>query len=118
MLTERETKIILIKYIIHGVSPYSDASLVTRVKMLKASMKNLGMSYNDSEMQSIGNECLDLQGKLNATLMNSIKNDKDLVIKAHQELHKGNDSLTKELGNDLADEGLKVLKKKKWYERV
>jgi hypothetical protein len=116
-LSEKETKIILIKYIIHGVSPYSDAPFSTRVKMLKAAVEKLGMIYHETELLEIGQECLDLQARLNNTLMGIITHDKDLIIKAHQELHKGNDSMRKELGENLADESLKVLKKKKWYDK-
>ena len=114
-LTDREKKIVLIKYIIHGVSPFSEASLDVRIKMLKSAVKKCGMIYDDAEMQSIGQECLELQGKLNTGLMDFIRTNKDMVIKAHQELHRGNDSLKKELGEELADESIKVLKEKKWY---
>jgi len=116
-LTDKEKKIVLIKYIIHGVSPFDKAHIDTRIKMLKSAVEKCGMSYNDMEMQSIGQECLDLQGGLNKGLMNFIKSNKDVLVKAHQELHKGNEPLRKELGNDLSDEGLDVLVKKKWYER-
>jgi hypothetical protein len=116
-LTDKEKKIVLIKYIIHGVSPFDKASIDTRVRMLRSAVEKSGMTYNDMEMQSIGQECLDLQGKLNTGLMDFIKSNKDMVIKAHQELHKGNEPLKKELGDDLSDEGLDVLVKKKWYER-
>jgi len=116
-LTDKEKKIVLIKYIIHGVSPFDKASIDTRVRMLRSAVEKSGMNYDDAEMQSIGQECLDLQGKLNTGLMDFIKSNKDMVIKAHQELHKGNEPLKKELGDDLSDEGLDVLVKKKWYER-
>mgnify|MGYP003656044579 FL=1 len=116
-LTDKEKKIVLIKYIIHGVSPFDKASIDTRVRMLRSAVEKSGMNYDDAEMQSIGQECLDLQGKLNIGLMDFIKSNKDMVIKAHQELHKGNEPLKKELGDDLSDEGLDVLVKKKWYER-
>ena len=116
-LTDREKKIVLIKYIIHGVSPFDKASIETRVRMLRSAVEKSGMNYDDAEMQSIGQECLDLQGKLNTGLMDFIKSNKDMVIKAHQEMHKGNEPLRKELGDDLSDKGLDVLVKKKWYER-
>ena len=116
-LTDKEKKIVLIKYIIHGVSPFDKASIDTRVRMLRSAVEKSGMTYNDMDMQAIGQECLDLQGKLNTGLMDFIKSNKDMVIKAHQELHKGNEPLKKELGDDLSDEGLDVLVKKKWYER-
>lgn len=114
-LTDREKKITLIKYIIHGVSPFSEAPLHTRIKMLKAAVEKSGLHYDENELMILGQQCLDLQSSLNNGLMDYIKNNKDMVIKAHQELHKGNDSLKQELGNELAEEGVKVLKEKKWY---
>lgn len=116
-LTDREKKIVLIKFIIHGNSPYAEAPLSLRIKMLKVAVEKSGLVYDENELMIIGQQCLDVQAKLNNNLMDFIKGDKDLVVKAHQELHKGNDSLKKELGNDLAEEGLNVLKKKKWYEK-
>jgi len=116
-LTNREKKIVLIKYIIHGVSPFDSAPLGKRVKMLKAAVEKCGMKYDDDELQLIGQECLALQGELNNIMMDYISDNKDLVVKAHQEINKGNDGFKKELGDDLADEGLEILKKKKWYEK-
>ena len=116
-LTDKEKKIVLIKYIVHGVSPFDKASIETRIRMLKAAVEKCNMKYDDMEMQSIGQECLDLQGGLNTGLMDFIKSNKDVLVKAHQEMHKGNEPLRKELGDDLSDKGLDVLVKKKWYER-
>ena len=116
-LTAKEKKIILIKYIIHGVSPFSEASLDVRIKMLKEAMKKIGLHYDEEELLLIGEQCLEVQDSLNNSLMDYIKGHKDMVIKAHQELHKGNDSLRNELGDELSDEGLDVLSKKKWYQR-
>ena len=116
-LTDREQKIVLVKFIIHGNSPYADVPLGTRIKMLKVAVEKSGLQYDENELMIIGQQCLDVQAKLNNNLMDFIKGNKDMVIKAHQELDKGNDSLVKELGEDLVDEGIKVLKKKKWYEK-
>jgi len=115
-LTDKEKKIVLIKYIVHGVSPFDKASIDTRVRMLKSAVEKSGMIYDDAEMQSIGQECLDLQGKLNIGLMDFIKSNKDMVIKAHQEIHKGNEPLTKELGEDITKQSDSILKKpSKWF---
>ena len=46
-LTDKEKKIVLIKYIIHGVSPFDKASIDTRVRMLKSAVEKCGMLYND-----------------------------------------------------------------------
>lgn len=116
-LTDRETKIILVKYIIHGVSPFSDAPLSTRRKMLKAAVQKCNLKYDEDELLMIGQECLELQGSLNKGLMKYLENNKDVIIKAHQELYKGNDSLKKELGEDLSKEGLEKLSKPKWYDK-
>jgi|SaaInlStandDraft_2_1057019.scaffolds.fasta_scaffold05034_7 hypothetical protein len=116
-LTDREQKIVLVKFIIHGNSPYADVPLGTRIKMLKVAVEKSGLIYDENELMIIGQQCLDVQAKLNNNLMDFIKGNKDMVIKAHQELDNGNDSLKKELGDELVDEGIKVLKKKKWYEK-
>lgn len=110
-LTDKEKKIVLIKYIIHGTSPFAEASLETRIRMLRQAVEKCGMSYNDAEMQEIGQECITLQGMLNSKLMSHVTSNKDVVIKAHQEIHKGNESLRKELGDEVYDQGDDVLKK-------
>lgn len=102
-LTDKEKKIVLIKYIIHGVSPFSEAHLGKRIKMLKAAVEKCGMKYDDDELQLIGQECLALQDGLNNDLMNFISDNKDLVVKAHQEIEKGNDGFKKELDEDIIE---------------
>ena len=116
-LTDKEKKIVLIKYIIHGVSPFDKAPLGTRVRMLKAAVERLGMVYDDDELMQIGQECIDLQGNLNSGLMEFIRANKDMVIKAHQEIHKGNESLAKELGEDVIKQSDEILDNPKWYDR-
>tara|TARA_B110000467_G_scaffold155607_1_gene168083 strand:- start:402 stop:752 length:351 start_codon:yes stop_codon:yes gene_type:complete len=110
-LTDKEKKIVLIKYIIHGTSPFAETSLEIRIRMLKEAVEKCGMTYNDAEMQEIGQECITLQGMLNSKLMGYVTSNKDVVIKAHQEIHKGNESLRKELGDEVYDQGDDVLKK-------
>jgi hypothetical protein len=83
--------------------------------MLKVAVEKSGLKYDEDELMVLGQQCIDVQAKLNNNLMDFIKGNKDMVIKAHQELHKDNDSLKKELGEELTDEGVKVLKEKKWY---
>ena len=114
-LTDREKKIVLIKFIIHGTSPFAEAKLSDRLKMLKEAVKKCGLHYDEDELFMLGEQCVALQKSLSGNLMSYIKSNTDVVIKAHQELAKGNDSLRKELGDDLADEGVKILSKKKWY---
>ena len=70
ILTDREKKIILIKYIIHGLSPFSKESLDTRISMLKAALLSLGWEYDEAEMLKIGQSILDFQGIVNGTMNN------------------------------------------------
>ena len=49
-LTDREKKIILIKFIIHGMSPYTNLSIDDREKHLIATMQLLGFDYDKDEM--------------------------------------------------------------------
>ena len=116
-LTEKEKKIVLIKYIVHGVSPFSEAQLNTRLKMLKAAVEKCGMKYDDEELQSIGQECLELQGQLNSGLMEFLRANKDMIVKAHQEIDKGNESLKQEVGEDVIEESKELLKKPKWFDK-
>ena len=53
-LTDRERKIILIKYIIHGNSPFAETPLSTRVQMLQSALKLSGIKYDESEMLDLG----------------------------------------------------------------
>lgn len=116
-LTDKEKKIVLIKYIIHGVSPFSEAPLGTRIKMLKAAVENCGMIYDEDELMLIGQECIDLQSKLNNYMMKFIESNDDLLTRAHIEINKGNESLKKELGDEVIDESKKLLDNPKWYDR-
>ncbi len=116
-LTDREKKIILIKYIVHGVSPFSEAPINTRLKMLKSAIEKSGLVYDDDELQSIGQECLELQGRLNSGLMEFLRANKDMIVKAHQEIHKGNESLKEEVGEDIIKESDELLKKPKWFDK-
>ena len=60
-LTEREKKIVMIKYIMHGVGPFQHTSVETRENMLIASLKILGFEYNKDEMLDIGQAVLATQ---------------------------------------------------------
>jgi two-component SAPR family response regulator len=116
-LTDKEKKIVLIKYIIHGVAPFSEAPIETRIKMLKSAVEKSGMIYDDIELQNIGQECIELQGKLNSGLMEYLRANKDMIVKAHQEIHKGNEPLKEELGDDLTEKSDKILKNPKWFDK-
>ncbi len=90
-LTDREKKIILIKYIIHGNSPFTEAPLETRVQMLQAALKLSGINYEESEMLDLGEAILECQKNSNDSSLGFLKSNKGLVDKALSMLGKGND---------------------------
>lgn len=93
-LTEREKKIILIKYVLHGVSPFSEAPLETRVQMLEAALKTSGIDYNEGELLDIGQAILDVQNNVNDSVLGFLQNNKGLVQQALNMIGKGNDRLS------------------------
>lgn len=93
-LTEREKKIILIKYIVHGNSPYADADMDTRVQMLQSALKVSGIEYNQGELLDIGQAILDVQSAANESALGFLKNNKSLVNKALAMMRNGNDKLS------------------------
>ena len=93
-LTEREKKIVLIKYIIHGTSPYDGAPLETRIQMLEAALKTSGIEYNQGELLDIGQAILDVQNNANDSAMGFLQNNKGLVAQALKMMGKGNDRLS------------------------
>ena len=115
--TDKEKKIILIKYIVHGVSPFSEAHLGVRLKMFKAAIEKCGMVYDDDELQLLGQEILQLQSGLNNDMMEFIRDNNDLLTRAHIENEKGNDGFKKELGEGITEESKELLKKPKWFDR-
>lgn len=90
-LTEREKKIIFIKYIIHGVSPYSEMPLETRVQMLQAALKFTGTKYNEAEMLDLGEAILAVQKSVNDSIMGFLSKNKSLVKEALSRMGRGND---------------------------
>ena len=90
-LTDREKKIVLIKYIIHGVSPYSEAPLDIREQMLIAALNYYGINYQESEMLDIGEAILKTQQDVNDSCMGFLKSNKSLVKEALKRMGKGNE---------------------------
>lgn len=90
-LTEREKKIVLIKYIIHGVSPYQEAPLDVREKMLVAALKVYGLKYEKNEMLDIGEAILKIQQEINDSALGFLKTNSALVDKALRMMGRGND---------------------------
>ena len=60
-LTDREKKIILIKFIMHGMSPYTELRVEDREKHLIAAMEMLGYAYDKNEMLDLGEAILRVQ---------------------------------------------------------
>jgi len=77
-ITDREKKIILIKYIMHGVSPFSGLPVPTKVKMLASAAHACGFDYDDEEWQELGRACLQIQDKINKALASFIKSNKGI----------------------------------------
>jgi hypothetical protein len=90
-LTEREKKIVLIKYIIHGNSPFSEAPLETRVQMLQSALKLSGIKYNEAELLDLGEAILSAQQATNDSSLGFLKTNKSLVDRALAMLGNGND---------------------------
>ena len=92
-LTDREKKIVLIKYIIHGISPYSELPMSTKAAMLKAAAKFLQLDFDEAEWLDIGEACLQVQKDVQESAMGFIETNKELVDKALSMMGKGNDRL-------------------------
>jgi len=112
-LTEREKKLCLIKYIIHGASPFSEAPLELRVKMFKAACQILEWEYNEKDLLELGQAALNFQGYVNAHLTSFIEQNNSLLKMAHTSMDKGNESFKELLGADFVDKALDTLKKGK-----
>ena len=110
-LTEREEKIILIKYIIHGVSPFYDSPLETRIKMLQSAAEICGYDYNDAEFQEIGRAVLATQQKVNEKLQKFVDDNQDLYKTVMRDLKAGNDMIFT-VTDHYITQGLKKLLKK------
>lgn len=63
-LTEREIKIVLIKFIMHGMSPYTSLSVDDREKHLIAALNVMGMEYKKDEMLDLGEAILATQQRM------------------------------------------------------
>lgn len=109
--TDREKAIILVKYIVHGNSPFAEATLEKRIKMLTVAVKVMKLNISMDELFKIGEEIILTQGEFIGTQKRFIRNNKDVLVRAHTELHKGNESLEGMLDKETIDEALSLLKK-------
>lgn len=60
-LTEREKKIVMIKFVMHGVGPYQNLSVDEREKHLIAALQIMGIQYDRDEMLDLGEAILAVQ---------------------------------------------------------
>lgn len=92
-LTDREKKIIMIKFIIHGVSPYQGVSIELRGQMLEASLKTMGIQYTKSELLDLGEACIALQEDQRQSLLGFLTTNTGKVEQAIALMGKGGDRL-------------------------
>ena len=60
-LTDREKKIVMIKFIVHGNGPFATEPVETRVQMLEAACKMMGLDWNEQEMFDLGEAVIAVQ---------------------------------------------------------
>jgi len=101
-LTDREKKIILVKFIIHGVSPFQELSIDKRVKMLVQAIIKSGLKYNDMELQEIGRACISVQEGVTNYLMTFLKNDPDLLKTVERNIKSGSDEVEKNIFDEVS----------------
>lgn len=85
-LTQREKKIVLIKFIMHNDGPFSKLPMHIRETMLISSMKLLGMDYDKNEMLDIGEAVVNLQHQVNQAGAAFLDKNKPLVDDALKHL--------------------------------
>lgn len=107
-LSDREIKIVMIKYIIHGIAPFYDAPLETRIKLLKVTATQYGFKYDDQEFQELGRACLEIQQKINQNAIEFLNNNEDLYKTTMNSLRNGNDKIITVV-DKILDGGLKKL---------
>ena len=113
MLTPKEKRIVLIKYIIHGVSPFAEAPLALRIQMFQAACGVLNIKDSDEELMAIGQECLDYQDEINKSLRGFLTANSETLKHAHIVMAKGNDKMEGLLGKSFVKDALKLLGKGK-----
>ena len=81
-LTDREKKIVMIKFIMHGLGPFQHTSVEVRENMLIQALKILGYEYDKDEMLDIGQAILDVQQEFNDKAGGWLELNKETVRKA------------------------------------
>lgn len=77
-LTERERKIVFIKFIMHG-EKFSHFPVNTRENMLMAALNLRGLKYDKDEMLDLGQAILDEQEMFNKNALGFLEKNKDKV---------------------------------------
>jgi len=81
-LTEREERIILIKFLMHNDGPFGKLPMDTRELMLASSCKLLGFDYDKDSMLDLGHAILDVQKKVNTSGEQFMNANKDMIKEA------------------------------------
>jgi|APSaa5957512535_1039671.scaffolds.fasta_scaffold48295_5 hypothetical protein len=100
-LTDNEIKIVMIKYIIHGISPFYDAPIQLRAKLLQVAIKQAGFTDTDDELQNLGLEILKVQEWVNNNAMKFLNDNKEIYRIIMRDLKDGNDKLVKVVDKTL-----------------
>jgi len=94
-LTEREQKIVFIKFIMHNDGPFSKLPMDTRENMLTSALKIMGMEYDKNEMLDIGQAVVDLQHKFVQSGQQFMESNSDMFKEALK--HMNIDKFTKKI---------------------
>ena len=63
-LTDREKRIVLIKFIMHGKSQFSEMPIEQRLQFLEVYTKLVGLEWNNDEMKDLGDAIVAFQQSL------------------------------------------------------
>lgn len=108
MLTDKEKRICLIKYIVHGNSPFADEPIEKRIEMLEAACLTIGLDYDDSKMQELGREILDFQAEFIEIQNVFVGENTDVLARV-----KGNEEIEKIVGTNYLKKAMEKLGKGK-----
>lgn len=90
-LTEREKKIVLIKFIMHNDGPFSKLPMNVRETMLMTTCKLLGYEYDKDAMLDLGLAILDVQKAVNSSGEQFMKANASTIQDALKHLKFGKD---------------------------
>lgn len=87
-LTEREKKIVLIKFIMHGEKGFGALSVDTREQVLQVAMALLKMKYDKAEMLDLAEAIRKTQETISEAGKGFMTNNKELIKDATELLSK------------------------------